>query len=137
MSAFIVENRTINEVVSFLYLGFKSEYYKNKLKEMGFDITTDEGREKLGQEMYFLNVMAVRYRYEERADDLIPPGYKYKLEPTNIYQALKSLRCWLYQCSEGNIPETSELYKLMEEISCQLAFDIVYKLKPFEDAEWR
>jgi hypothetical protein len=40
--------------------------------------------------------------------------YRYReTESVPLVQVLKSLQCWLYQCSEGNVPET-ELYKLFD-----------------------
>lgn len=50
-------------------------------------------------------------------------------------QALKSLRCWLYQCSEGNVPE-QPLFKALERYAGDLAFHIVAELPGWNAAEW-
>jgi len=139
MSAFIVEDRTINGVITFFALEKSDSWYKRKLKELNpqFDLDTREGREALGKAMFWLNVQAVTYRYEGGAEDFRALNYKYQDYPYfSPIQALKSLRCWLYQCAEGNIPETSKLYQLMEEFSHRLALDIVRKTKEYENAYW-
>ena len=54
---------------------------------------------------------------------------------SNKYQNLKSLRCYLYQSCEGQA-EGTDLYKLLNKISDDIAFDIVANSKEYKEAEW-
>jgi hypothetical protein len=49
--------------------------------------------------------------------------------------AMKLLRCWLYQCSEGEVPETA-LFKAFAELSNTLAQVVVSELAEYEAAPW-
>ena len=87
--------------------------------------------------MFDLNCEAVDQRYGPgQAEKFRPLDYKFQYLPhANNFQALKSLRCWLYQCSEGNVPET-ELYKAFDEISAAICYGIVTRLPAYEAAQW-
>jgi hypothetical protein len=127
MSAYIVEDITINRVVSYLLCDqLASAYVERKLAEAGIDLNA------LGQHMLDLNIRAVDYRYDETNEGraLVPA-----LVPVSRIQALKSLRCWLYQCSEGDIPE-EPLFQIMNGYSDDLAYTIVSELPAYERAEW-
>lgn len=128
MSAYIVNDLTINRIVSYLMRDRdRLPFIKDDLAEANIDLN------ELGQAMLDLNRRAVDYRYSEsnEASVLVPATV-----PVTRIQALKSLRCWLYQCSEGNIPEEEELFKIMESYSGALAYAIVRTLPEFEQAEW-
>lgn len=138
MSAFVVDDKTINEVIAFFYtksLG-DSHYRPNKiLAEHGFDVTTKEGKESLGIEMFNLNIEAVNMRYG-KAKRFRPLNYAYLPIPATRMQAYKSLECWRYQCMEGDIPDTT-LFQLMTKVHHALAVDIVRDLPAFREARWR
>ena len=90
--------------------------------------------EKLARDMRALNESAVMDRYGEK--DTVP-AFKYvQSNPTSPIQTLKSLRCWLYQCREGDVPE-SKLYKFFtEDFEKYLLERIVSDLPEYEKAEW-
>ena len=136
MSAFVVEDKTVNSIVLFIakergQLG----YWKAQLKDAGFDLDTYDGQVALGKAMFALNVQAVTTRYKGGAEDFRTMNYKFQASLTTQYQALKSLKCWLYQCSEGDVPET-ELFKIMDKISNALAYNIASRTPQFEAANW-
>ena len=135
MSAFIVEPKTINRILSYLYLERDNEWLSETI---GYDIKNENNLDQLGREMLMLNIQAVNYRYdEENNSTALLEEYRYKLTlNVNNIQALKSLQCWSYQCSEGNIPEESELYKLMEKVKVAWLSSIVSKLPTYDKAEW-
>ena len=137
MSAFLVEHKTINRIVSFFTSG-KNSYYRRKLKELNpqFDLDTFKGRETLGRAMFTLNIQVVHARYDSGVEDFGDLNYHYRTEISHRYQALKSLRCWLYQCAEGNIPETSKLFQLLEKFSGEIALDIIKDTPEYEKALW-
>lgn len=128
MSCFIMEAKTINRIVTYLATDNNSPITRKRLDTLGF---TDNGL--LAQTMLDLNTDAYYERYNER-HNLVQD---YHWERASIYQIFKSLRCWLYQCSEGNIPETSELFKIMDDYSVALAFEIIETLPEYAEAKWK
>lgn len=137
MSAFVVQDKTINTVVS--YLVMTKEWYTHKLTDMGYDLEKKLSVEKLAKDMFFLNCEAVDARYGKgEAEKFRPLDFKYCFTCTvNAYMAMKSLSCWLYQCSEGNI-DKSPLYITMKEIEGDIAKEIVCKMPQYENAEcWK
>ena len=137
MSAFVVEDKTINKVVTKLAYDRDGDWLLRKLKDAGYDLHTLEERTKLGWDMFSLNIRAVNMRYEDKpADQFRPLNYKYILEGNYPkISCIKSLSCWLYQCSEGDCDE-SPLYKLMEEIKTSWLYSVVSRLPEYEKAEW-
>lgn len=59
----------------------------------------------------------------------------YKHHAYGIAQFYKSLACFIYQCSEGEVPET-ELYKMLEEAQDKLAYKIAMDWANEQGAEW-
>ena len=131
MSSYIVEPETINRVITFLVNDGEARYTADSLNGLLRDKGGDPA--SIGQAMMDLNIMAVDYRYREKNERTI---HAYDPEPCDIFQALKSLRCWLYQCSEGNIPEEEELYKIMDDYADRLAYRIVSALPQYDAANW-
>ena len=142
MSAYVVNDDTVNSVVSWL----SSEQFGNGItygratriiKKLGFDPGSDDFGQKLGQAMFDLNCQAVNERYGPGEAEKFRPldyAYQYKMTP-NIFQILKSLHCWHYQCAEGKVPET-ELYKGFESIIHAIEGGIVNSLPQYEAAKW-
>ena len=55
---------------------------------------------------------------------------------TYHYQLLKSLHCYLYQCTEGDIPEL-ELYKNIEKLIHCLESYIINRIPEYSAADWK
>jgi hypothetical protein len=139
MSAFLVEDKTINYIVNWL----RSEKFllseiPYKLKGLGFDTTKVEWEEKLGMAMFQLNISGVEARYGKgEAVTFRRMDYHFRQTlPVSLAQVLKSLQCWLYQCCEGRVPET-KLYKLFDrDIRMYLMSKIISDLPEYQRAEW-
>lgn len=135
MSAYIVEDETINTVVNFLSLkqtGNDAYWSKYILDDAGIKLDMLSNRMAFGLSLFDLNVQAVSERYDEIEE------YVYHFQqtvPPATVQAYKSLKCWLYQCSEGNVPETA-LFKLMDNIAKEIAMYIVETSPAYNAAEW-
>jgi hypothetical protein len=134
MSAFIVENRTINTIVT----GLGHEFRKNSslrrvAEKFRIDVESNGWEQRLAEAMYQLNVEAVNQRYNEKntSQKFVHNPYPYH----SRIAAFKSLQCWLYQCSEGNVPETT-LYHYFAELEKELAISIVINLPQYEQAQW-
>ena len=137
MSAFLVDKKTINKILTQLGTDTRiARVWAEKEVESKLDIDCNdpEWRTRLGQRMFDLNQLALEYRYGDQKKELI-----YKFQP--IYctkvQAFKALQCWLYQCSEGNIPEDSKLYDFFDNVLVpEWAGSIAIRTPEYEQAEW-
>jgi len=99
---------------------------------------TQHERNLMGIALYALNNQAVTDRYGEEhyfAPARDDSSYRYQDVPGYPVQRLKSLRCLIYQCGEGKVPETP-LFHEMEKRAGELAMEIVQKLPEWDAAEW-
>ena len=139
MSAFMVEDKTINNVVNWLWdESNRLSLIPRKLKELGFDTSVPGWAEALGYMMFQLNIQAVDARYGNgEAAKFRDLDYQYWMtRSVPLVQVLKSLQCWLYQCCEGDVPKT-ELYKLFgTDVQLYLMSKIIEKLPAYEKADW-
>jgi hypothetical protein len=141
VSAFVVDDQTINRVLSHL----SADEYRALVTAAFGDGTLWRDRPTdadLGAALRDLNVRAVLARYPDcslEADDLPGPSpllpYAYAPILVGAHQALKSLHCLLYQCSEGDVPETP-LYQALDGLSNRWAHEIVSKLPEYDQAVW-
>jgi len=143
MSSFIVKDKSINKIVTFF---IKCSYDNEMSNSLIGDILTEEGynlnykendlnpdAQRLSEYMKGLNLNAVNYRYNEDLQD-----FKIKFEEiteNNEFQILKSLQCFLYQCSEGEIPET-KLFKMLKEIEEVLKNKVLDGIEDYKKAKW-
>ena len=134
MSAYVVEDKTINRIVTRLEFDRDGNWPKKQLADLlGFTSQYELANQKIGEAMLALNVEAVNQRYNQ--DDK-PMKYKYKRTIVPPIQALKSLSCWLYQCSEGDVPERP-LYKILRAYEGGTAKGIIQdRLPEYSQAEW-
>jgi hypothetical protein len=138
MSAFLVDKYTIDRIVTLIdHERRRSGYFSEMLeKELNIDFTDLDWKTKLGQKMWDLNQLALGYRYgdEEVKLTYVFSDVPFLLSDVHMY---KSLRCWLYQCCEGDIPETSKLYRVFDEkITSHIANAIVQRLPEYDEAKW-
>lgn len=145
MSAFVVEDGTINRIVSWLNVigmaGHNNErlYTLAPITKLGYDLSQDEDCKRLANDMFKLNCESINQRYGTgQAEQFRPLDFKYIYSgaTANIYQALKSLRCLIYQCCEGDIPESNALFEAMERVSMLMCYHIVTRSKEYEACEW-
>ena len=129
MSAYIVEQQTINRAITALD-SQDFAYIREELAGVGLGDTL----QKLGRAMIAMNVDAVNQRYGDNTNPLVVP-YRFYPQSVTLVQAYKSLSCWLYQCSEGNVPE-QKLYQIMCQYQATLSSNLIYTLQEWEDAEW-
>jgi len=143
MSAYVVEDETINRVVAFLAHNDLGNYGRALPKPwdlLGASMRNrvQEGEipmnEALGLALRRMNAEAVGQRYDEapEADD----AYQYRSETApSAVVFLKSLDCLLYQCSEGDVPER-RLYKALEAIQARVCAHVARNLPEYDKARW-
>lgn len=107
MSAFFVSNKTITSIL------------------LNLDVPMEQKTE-IGKNYLKLNYEALNSRYnlleEEKAlyisdiKDYVYNEHDLENNDKTLLQSFLSLRCLMYQCCEGNVPE-SELFKNLEKLS--------------------
>ncbi len=139
MSAYITSDETINTIIAFI----KSDSSRNAhiyrpLENKGFVWDSYEARLALGKAMRDLNIQGVCARYDDDKVEILvgEDTYEYTsgFMPSRI-EAYKNLQCWLYQCCEGDVPET-DLFKAFESVQAQMAMHIVGRLPEYDKAGW-
>ena len=155
MSAFMMSNETLSMLANLI-----ARYYVNS-DSMGFYFP-EELREELKDtrfsgELIFnkladLNIKSLSQRYPNDYQEMVG---KVEYIPWNdiwnrpvwnmeegvimigkwYYQFLKSLRCYLYQCCEGDCYET-KLYKALDQLSLELGYFIATNQPEYELAKW-
>ena len=138
MSSFVVDDKTINVIVEQIASDRFGAYIHRKLAAIGYNVKTEIGKERLANAMYGLNLNAVESRYDDITGMTAAGGFRYEnVFPHTKVAAYKAMRCWLYQCAEGDTPE-EPIYKTIEEYSNNLAFDIISSLPEWEKADmWK
>ena len=136
MSAFIVEEDNLYRVINTIT---KIEGYTKPLREIKEQaISNPKG---LFKKLNSLNRYSISQRYEKDIfdDQMTYPfnlsKYNEAVLKTNKYQNLKSLTCFLYQSCEGQA-ENSDLYKILNKISSDIAYNIVSNTEEYKKAKW-
>ncbi len=130
MSAFLVSDRCMHRCVSlitnYLQTGGGATFG-------GETAVSHEGMDRIGRQLYAMNARAVNHRYNE--DDK-PPGYAYSPFHENDPDIVKhkALRCLLYQCSEGDVPE-SDLFKEADRVADAVAGQLFSSTATWRDAD--
>jgi hypothetical protein len=137
MSAFLVENKTINKILTELdkEIRFSDKWHIEELEQkLGLDFSDEDWQTKLGQRMVDLNQLSLQYRYGDTRKEIC---YKFHYVRCSKVEAYKALRCWLYQCAEGNIPEDSRFYNFFDTvIKAKWAVYISMFSPEYDKAEW-
>ena len=132
MSAFLVEEQTINRLVARAMRDFDADpWLAIRVKELGLNFKSSK---ELAIDMYGLNCESLRQRYNDR--DF--PSFKYvpEVPPAHLY-ALKNLECFLYQCMEGTVPD-KPLYKFLDEVyKVYLMKRVIEDLPLYQKIQWR
>ena len=148
MSAFYVGTESLSMITDII-----SRYLVGGFNSFGFEfpreiVTLFEGEsdERIFTALAGTNLDALEQRYNKEIAVEMFDGKDYEeghdiWKPRNgvqpwHYQLLKSLECYIYQCSEGNVPNTP-IYKAIDDLSTRLAIFIATNQKEYEDAEWR
>jgi hypothetical protein len=93
--------------------------------------------QELGQAMFQLNIDAVHDRYGAgEAATFRGMTYSYRPAQGSEIQVFKSLRCWLYLCTEGQAVK-EPLYRFFHDVVEQyLMSKIICALPEYEQAAW-
>lgn len=133
MSAFIVSDKTVNRIIDYVaWVSVKDPYMLRILSGAGYELPDDV--ERLGQDMVNLNYGAVNERYSE--EEKPEKFQRIRNLPVSLIQTVKSLQCYLYQCTEGEEFENSKLYLGLRRLEEHLLNEIVTSLPAYGKAVW-
>lgn len=139
MSAYIVDDKTINRIISAAMLRTLGGSLGPVPRGLVPDNPEPDDWRALGSALRDMNVAAVIARYGP-SDSLPGPSpllpYQFQLvkAPSPI-QTIKTLDCYLYQCSEGNIPDWT-LYQQLSKWQAELCRHYVTESDEYDQAEW-
>jgi hypothetical protein len=121
MSCFICDKKTIDRILNYISTNFDE-----------FKLMSGKELDNFGQKMVDMNYQAYNYRYDSKEKSYV---YIFQSVLVTPIQALKSLKCFLYQASEGNIPE-KKLYKMLYKIEIEIMNKVINGLEEYDKAEW-
>jgi hypothetical protein len=123
-------------------------YFESKLPDTVKDVLSEYDLglswRRLGRELVAMNARAIMARYDE---DPLGKDWQSWMPAPDIYdnlrpntavtqiQAVKSLKCYLYQCSEGDVPK-EKLYNMLKKIEGATIRAIVENSQEYQDADW-
>lgn len=135
MSAFVVNTDTLNKIVSEMVAEANEDSMREMFKVADgwfyYPLLVDDCQ-RLINDLHAMNVRAVNQRYGE---DEQPERQHYTYQITRKIDAYKALRCFLYQCSEGDVPD-EPLFKAMHELSNDWAHNIVIEMPEYDKQPW-
>jgi len=143
MSAFIVEDKTINQIVNFIEKeswqkdGLTYGMLDRMLKKEGYDLTHPDEDKRLAEDLFIMNCRAINQRYGVgEAAKFRPMDFRFDAsESAGNYQVYKSLGCLIYQCSEGRVPD-EPLYKLLVKVKRIMAECLIDRIPEYKKAIW-
>lgn len=139
MSAYVVQDQCINAIVTWIY-GPRERAWEQRQVEAALDAQGTIGQtypEKLGNAMFELNCNAVEQRYGDgQAKEFRDLDYEYKTEYLGSnYAVYDRLSEYIYQCSEGDVPESSKLFQALERIYSGMAHEYFRGLRSQEESQ--
>ena len=93
------------------------------------------GVDALARLMRDMNEDALVARYGDEKTIFAPFVYNPVHTVMGDVMLLKGLRCFLYQCSEGDVPE-KDAFSEIESIADEIAYAIVRRLPEYDNATW-
>lgn len=147
MSSFMVSKETIFQICAAVQVhGYKYPRMLDSLR--GFDVDMEDivnryscmtrtGFSDFGDRLISLNALAISTRYG-KCDDELRSTIPWNLGKLSLYSNVtmyKAVQCFLYQCAEGDVPE-SPLYKWVSEFKNLLAGIIIENMPEYEAARW-
>lgn len=131
MSAFIVTNATMQNVVNAVHMAFHGGAYTF----CGVHVWDRRNLEEIGAVLFTMNQEAVNQRYDIEE----PATYKHAnhkiVGGIALAPYIKSVDCLLYQCAEGSVPEHDH-YKQLEAVREKLVDAMLRNLPEYANAAW-
>lgn len=129
MSAFMVSTETMQRVVDAIDKRHCNSHWQ------GMPTEDSKCLDQIGAALFDLNYAAVTARYHDPSQSV--PQFKYRpLGKVRDDEHFIALECLIYQCSEGNIPETSNMYKALLKLRDKIALNVAHEAAKQNGAPW-
>ena len=136
MSAFLVQNKTINKIITYLRDGDARSYLRREIHDKtGLNIAKPDDARKFGIKLLKCNFAGLKARYGDKEDKAYLKAYTYQWESVTPFEAVKAAHCLSYQCMEGNNDKT-KIYKLLDSIIRSIEGAIIYASPEYDAAPW-
>jgi len=138
MSAFMVNTNVMAKVVTAILLNldtFDGESTHRTALLAAPTHAQKEASSKIGRKLFLMNRRALHARYVCSDDNPLPQFVFERWADATPVEQFKAIHCLLYQCAEGNVPE-SPLYDELNRAAGELAQRIVQDLPDYDKASW-
>lgn len=138
MSAFLLNKRGMAVLAD----GLLEISEQNKLQDVKItngdlsELLKDKNKKEVFRMLNFLNAQALYYRYGDLIQQNLYDSCEETVGEYSKEQFLKTLHSFLYQCTEGVIPETSHLYHVLKKLRIDLDTKIDTKSDAYITAAW-
>jgi hypothetical protein len=136
VSSYVVGAETLGRVVAHIEHAntFASRHLCDELTRLLGLPSGERWHIELGRALHDMNVSAVCQRYTDDS----PGDYPYEHprgHAPSLLHAYKALRCYLYQCSEGDVPLWT-MYQMLVDYADHLANAIVQAMPEYDALPW-
>ena len=138
MSAFIVNTNVTAKVVTAILLNCDTFGGESTCRTALLAAPTDAQKAagtKIIIKLFLMNRRALRARYGPRRPSERARVCLREMGGCNTVEQFKAMCCVLYQCCEGDVPN-SRLYAALNRTAGELAQSIVQDLPEYEKAAW-
>jgi hypothetical protein len=138
MSAFMVNANVMAKVVTAILLNLDTFDGESTCRAALLAAPADAQKQagtKIGRKLFLMNRRALGARYKCSGRFSLPQFVFAKWADATPVEQFKAMRCLLYQCCEGEVPN-SQLYDELNRTAGELAQRIVQDLPEYEKASW-
>jgi hypothetical protein len=138
MSAFMVNSTVMAKVVTAILLNLDTFDREGTCRVALLAAPTDAQKEagtKIGRKLFLLNRRALRARYGNGEHLRLPEFVFEKWADATPVEQFAAMRCLLYQCCEGKVPDGRQ-YQALNSAAGELAQGIVQDLAEYSKASW-
>ena len=132
MSAFVVNKETIEKVICGIQL-LKRKHGESYISTILGSHYKNLSRNKFANQLWAMNSRAVNQRYTEQ--DTAPEANNFSISFCSLTDAYKATQCFIYQCSEGDVP-SDNLFKKIDQLKSIMAETIVEESEDYDKATW-
>ena len=138
MSAFMVNTTVMAKVVTAVLLNLDTFDGEGTCRVALLAAPTDAQKEagtKIGRKLFLMNREALRAKYGNGEHLRLPEFVFEKWADATPIEQFAAMRCLLYQCCEGKVPDSRQ-YQALNGAAGELAQRIVQDLPEYDKASW-
>ena len=139
MSAFMVNTNVMAKVVTAILQNTNRfstiQTFRGRLVDNPLTDAQKVAGTQIGRKLFLMNRKALRVRYGSGEHLRFPEFVFEKWAGATPVEQFAAMRCLLYQCCEGRVPD-STLYDELNHAAGELAQRIVQDLPEYEKAPW-